>query len=220
MWQGSLSPLPSQWIRKAPTAPSIAAFTPDSNIVGDGITNIDVLTLTGAAEADSTVKIFDGATQLGTATANESGAWSFTTSTLADATHSFTAMDTDASGNTSAASHAVSVTVDTQAPAAPVIATDTIVNTNEVMLTGTAEANSTVTVLEGATQLGTATANASGAWSFTTAPLPSGNHTFTATATDAAGNTGALSDPSIRRLAQSICEGHCDGCLLRFTDRQ
>ena len=81
---------------------------------------------------------------------------------MANGSHSFTATDT-VSGVTSAASGALNVTVDTAAPAAPVITGDTIVNTNRVQLTGTAEANSKVTVFDGATALGTATADASGA---------------------------------------------------------
>ena len=44
--------------------------------MGDGITNDNTLTLTGTAVANSTVKVYDGATLLGTATANGSGAWS------------------------------------------------------------------------------------------------------------------------------------------------
>ena len=74
------------------------------------------LTLTGTAVANSTVNVYDGATLLGTATANGSGAWSYTTGTLANGSHSFTATDT-MSGMTSAASSALSVTVDTTAPA-------------------------------------------------------------------------------------------------------
>ena len=57
----------------------------------------------------------------GRVTANGSGAWSFTTATLADGAHSFTATATDAAGNVSAASAALSVTIDTGAPAAPAI---------------------------------------------------------------------------------------------------
>ena len=41
--------------------------------------------------------------------------------------------------------------------------------------------------------LGSAVANGSGAWSFTTAALANGAHSLTATATDAAGNTGVAS---------------------------
>ena len=76
-------------------------------MVGDGITNDNTLTLTGTAEANSTVKVYDGATLLGSATANGSGAWSYTTAALANGAHSLTATATDAAGNTSAASTAL-----------------------------------------------------------------------------------------------------------------
>ena len=64
---------------------------------------------------------------------------------------------------------------------------------DEVMLTGTAEANSKVTVFDGGALLGTATTDSSGAWGYTTSPLNNGPHAFTATATDAAGNTSPAS---------------------------
>ena len=67
--------------------------------------------MTGTAEANSTVKVFDGATLLGSATANGSGAWSYTTGTLANGAHSLTATATDAAGNTGVASAAMAVTV-------------------------------------------------------------------------------------------------------------
>ena len=161
--------------------------------MGDHITNDNTLTLTGTAEANSTVKVFDGATLLGSAVANGSGAWSYTTAALANGAHSLTATATDAAGNTGVASSALSVTIDRTAPNAPVIVSDAIVNTNKVMLTGTAEANSKVTVFDGATLLGTATADGGGAWSYTTSPLSDGPHAFTATASDVAGNTSPAS---------------------------
>ena len=49
----------------APAAPTIASFSTDSGTVGDHITNDATLTLTGTAEANSTVKVYDGATLLG-----------------------------------------------------------------------------------------------------------------------------------------------------------
>src|SRR5207344_2421614 len=186
----------------APVAPTIASFSTDSGTVGDGITNDNTLTLTGTAEANATVKIFDGATLLGSAVANGGGAWTYTTAVLANGAHSLTATASDAAANTSAASAALSVTVDTTAPSVPTIASfstdsgtvgDGITNDNTLTLTGTAEANSTVKVFDGATLLGSAVANGSGAWSYTTAALPNGAHSLTATASDAAGNTGAAS---------------------------
>ena len=80
-----------------------------------GITNDNTLALTGSAMANSTVNVYDGSTLLGTATANSSGAWSYTTGALTNGTHGFTATDT-VGGTTSAASSALSVTVDTVAP--------------------------------------------------------------------------------------------------------
>ena len=91
----------------------------DSGAVGDHITNDNTLTLTGAAEANSTVKVFDGVTLLGSATANGTGAWSFTTAALANGAHNLTATATDTAGNTGVASAALSVTIDTTAPVAP-----------------------------------------------------------------------------------------------------
>ena len=76
-------------------------------------------------------------------------------------------------------------------PAAPVLATDAVNSNNTVTLTGTAEANSTVNVFDGSTELGNATVNTSGAFSYTTAALAAGSaHTFTATDTDANGTSG------------------------------
>jgi len=184
----------------APNAPVIS-----STGVTGGITNHNTLTLTGTAVANSTVTVLDGTTKIGTATVNSSGAWNFTTATLADGKHSFTATDAS-SGQTSVASSAASVTVDTHAPAAPVLVSDSVVNTNHLQVSGTAEASSTVTVFDGTTAVGTATASTSGAWSVTTGALATGAHVLTATATDAAGNTSAHSqalDPMIGSVVGS-----------------
>src|SRR6185436_13719440 len=162
----------------------------------------NTLTLTGSAEANATVKVYDGATLLGSATANGAGAWSFTTGALANGGHSLTATATDVAGNTSAASSALSITIDASAPVTPVIASystdsgtagDAITNDNTLTLTGSAEANATVKVYDGVTLLGSATANGAGAWTFTTGALTNGGHSLTATATDVAGNTSAAS---------------------------
>ena len=157
----------------APVAPTITSFSPDTGTVGDGITTANVLTLTGTAEANATVKVFDGATLLGSAVANGSGAWSYTTAALTNGAHNLTATATDAAGNTGVASAALAVTV-TAPPGAPTITSfspdtgvvgDGITDPAILTLTGTAVANSTVNVYDGTTLLGTATANASGAWS-------------------------------------------------------
>ena len=194
----------------APVAPSIATFSTDSGVVGDHITNDNTLTLTGTAEANSVVKVYDGATLLNSVTADGTGAWSYTTAALADGAHSLTATATDAAGNTGVASAALSVTVDTVAPTAPSITSDVVVNTNQIALTGTAEANSVVKIYDGATLLNSVTADGTGAWSYTTAALANGTHNLTATATDAAGNTSAASGNSVTvDTVAPVAPEHC-----------
>ncbi len=87
--------------------------------------------------------------------------------------------------------------IDTTAPLAPAIASIVPGGSggNHWVVTGTAEPNSTVTIFDGATQLDTVTASASGTWTYITVDpvTDSSVHIFTATATDAAGNTGAAS---------------------------
>ena len=105
-----------------PDAPSISSITDDvspvtGTVASGGTSNDNVLVLNGTAEANSTVTLFNGVANLGTVTANGSGAWTFTTATLANGTtYSFTATATDAAGNASSASSAYNVTVDTGPP--------------------------------------------------------------------------------------------------------
>ncbi len=75
---------------------------------------------------------------------------------------------------------------------------DNITADNTLLLTGTAEPGSAVTIYDGDTPIGTTAADpTTGAWSFQAGtndvPLSDGEHVFTATATDAAGNTGPAS---------------------------
>lgn len=192
----------------APTVPpvedlaaAISSWSPDSGKTGDGVTNADKVTLQGTATAGSTVKVLDGAKQIGTVTADGNGNWSFTSSALADGSHKFSATATK-SGTTSPASSAVSVVVDTAAPVAPTVSVSTSASTAKAaavaapqvaVLTGVAEANSTIKIFDGTTQIGTATAGGNGAWTFNASNLTTGNHSFTAKAMDAAGNTGNAS---------------------------
>jgi hypothetical protein len=178
-----------------PNAPTIASFSPDTGVVGDGITSANKLDVKGTADAGSTITVYDGSTKLGTATADSTGSWDYITSVLTNAKHVLTATETNSSGQTSAASAALTVTVDTHVPAAPVLVSDTVVNTNHVQLSGTAEANSAITVYDGTTVVGTGTASSTGAWSVTTSALSSGAQPLTATATDAAGTVSAVSQP-------------------------
>jgi hypothetical protein len=81
-------------------------------------------------------------------------------------------------------------TVNTTAP----IVTETLSGTTSTTasVTGTADAGATVNfAIDGSTIGATATADANGAWSFTTGVLGTGSHTIVATETNAAGLTGS-----------------------------
>ena len=181
------------------------AATPVAN---GGLTNDAQPTLSGTAEAGSTVKIFDNGVQIGSVTAT-GGAWSFTPSpALGNGSHNLTFTATDAAGNVSAPTAGYVINVDTLAPSAPVISSvvDDVgsvtgpitgpTNDTRPTLNGTAEANATVRIYDGITLVGTVTADASGNWTLpqTTTTLTQGTHNFTATATDAAGNTSVDDD--------------------------
>ncbi|WP_177222696.1 Ig-like domain-containing protein [Chitinophaga sp. YR627] len=159
------------------------------------ITNINTPVITGTAEANSTVTIYRGATAVGTVTATAGGTFTYTFATLADGTYAVSATAKDAVGNVSPSSNILNITVDTQAPPAPVVTSRTTpANDNTPTVIGTAEANSIVTIYSDGAIAGTTTANASGAFMFTfTGALTDGLRAITATATDAAGNTGPLS---------------------------
>ncbi|WP_116343803.1 BapA/Bap/LapF family large adhesin [Enterobacter cloacae] len=197
------------------TTPVITSVTDNvgndaTPIVSGSETNDATPTLTGTADANSVVTIFDGATQIGVVTADGTGAWSFTPETaLVEGSHSFTVLATDPQGNVSEASAPWSVVVDLTAPTVPTLDTvsDNVpggvtgnltsgqaTNDNTPTISGTGQAGSTIHILNNGTQIGTATVDGTGNWSFTpTTPLDDGSYSLRAYATDAAGNASANS---------------------------
>jgi large repetitive protein len=125
----------------------------------------------------------------------------------ADGLYTLEVIARDASNNVDASPATYTWTVDTVAPAAPVVvspAPNAMVDTLTPVISGTAEPNSTVTVIIDGTEVGTAETDASGNWSYTpTTPLTPGEHQVQARATDEAGNTGpTTSEPRIFTVAQ------------------
>jgi hypothetical protein len=103
----------------APAAPSVPVLdaASDSGVShSDNLTSTGTPTLSGQAEAGATVKLYDGATLVGTGTADSGGNWSIVSSTLAEGNHALTAIATDAAGNTGAASAPLTVSIDQTAP--------------------------------------------------------------------------------------------------------
>jgi VCBS repeat-containing protein len=196
-----------------PVIGSVVDNVPDhtGNLSNGDLTNDDKPTISGTAEANSIVKIYDNGTLIGTVNADGTGAWTFTpTTSIGQGSHNLTVTATDAAGNVSQPGAAFNINVDSIAPTAPTITqvyddvgtiTGPVSNngaTNDPTptLSGSGEPGSTITVYDGLNVLGTTTVNGNGTWTFTpTTPLLDGPHSFTVTASDAAGNVTAPSAP-------------------------
>ncbi len=89
---------------------------------GASVSNSAGLTLTGYAEAGSTVTIDDGSTEVGITQASADGAWSYSYQAPENGSYDFTATFSDSAGNTSAASIDFLIEVDTATPASMVSA--------------------------------------------------------------------------------------------------
>jgi hypothetical protein len=105
----------------APSTPDLASTSDSGKSASDKLTNVTTPTFTGTAEEGATVRLYDGATLIGTAIA-VAGVWSITASALSEGDHTVTATATDLAGNVGAPSAGVPMTIDTTAPAAPAIA--------------------------------------------------------------------------------------------------
>jgi hypothetical protein len=152
--------------------------------------------LTGAAEADVFVTVRSGALSLATTRAAATGTWSLeVASPLAQSVFALDATATDLAGNESSGVSNASLTIDTTAPVAPTITAFNAVS-SPLTLNGTGEVGATVSILDGATVIGTAVVGAGGTWTFTIAALTEGAHSFTAIQTDAALNTSVASAPA------------------------
>ncbi|MDB5438268.1 MAG: type secretion C-terminal target protein, partial [Caulobacteraceae bacterium] len=176
-------------------------------ILAGGFTNSGGLDLSGHAEAGSSVAVSaTGKGVIGTVIADGAGAWSLHYDAVGDGKYNFTAKATDLAGNmASAAGFAVTLDTVISAPELRTLAQ----TATQTTLGGVAEAGAVVQVFEGASLLGTATANSSGAWSLKIAKLSDlAVHTLSVDATDKAGNLAhSAGDAFIGRTANDAITG-------------
>ncbi|MBK5143719.1 Ig-like domain repeat protein [Budviciaceae bacterium BWR-B9] len=199
----------------APPAPPVIERIEDNfNNVDDkvialqkgAVTDDNTPTIIGTAVADGIVTIYNNDVAIGSVKVAKNGEWSFTPEpALEDGKYNIRADVVDTVGRTSEKTGIFDFEVDTTPPGkvTDLVVTDDVgdyqgpLKSGDVTddgtptFTGKAEANSTVTIYNGETKLGTATADASGKWEFTpSTSLANGDYTFTITVTDKAGNTG------------------------------
>ncbi len=164
--------------------------------------------VTGAAEANSTVKVFNGSTLVGTATADANGFWSLTTSQFADGLHyAIYATATDGAGNTSAASSSVTFNIDAHAPTVPTNAVAALPpDGNQPVFSGTAEAGTTIQLVRvtDGTEIGRTTADADGHWAVNSNALPNGDYSVRAVSVDVADNATSSGTTMAFSIASSL----------------
>ncbi|QXI11250.1 Ig-like domain-containing protein [Pseudomonas zeae] len=224
---GNSSDVSAPWIivvdTEAPDLPSISSVYDDAGVkTGElafgAITDDTTPTLSGNAEAGSTVAIFDNGQKLGETRADANGNWSFTPATpLIEGEHSFTVQATDIAGNASDLSEAWDVVIDTTAPEQPgidgqgpgisgiiddqgavqgPIENGGVTDDTTPTINGTGEPGDTIIVLDKGEKIGETTVDEDGNWKFTPeTELGDGDHEITVVIQDPAGNQSNPSDP-------------------------
>ncbi|MFI8126566.1 Ig-like repeat protein Blp2 [Acinetobacter sp. ABJ-A23_2] len=183
---------------------SIAPDKPTAQI------NTDGTSVTGTAEANAKIEIKDATGKvIGTGTADANGKFTITISpALTDNNHGAVSA-IDSAGNRSESLDIVG-TKDTIPPTKPilnsveddigdikgVIAAGSETDDARPKLTGSGEANATLTIYDNGVAIGVVTVTAGRSWSFTfDKDLTLGKHSITLTQTDAAGLTSEASSP-------------------------
>lgn len=194
-------------------APDPDTATPPVPSISTGVAtvNSDSYTISGTAGADTpvngvrTVSVYNGATLAGTAVVpiGQTG-WSVSVTLTQNVANSFTAISTDASGNSSAASSAVVITedetvgADLTPPDAPVITTTTATvdnDTYEIAGTSVNDGVRTIVVEKGGSPVGTVVLPVGETvWAVTVSLSQNTDSTFTAYAYDEAGNKSLVSN--------------------------
>ncbi|AZF55016.1 Large repetitive protein [Pseudomonas sp. R4-34-07] len=194
----------------APVAPTIDSVFDDQgtstgNILPGDITDDAQPDISGQAEPNTTVVIYDNGLEIGRAPVGTDGRWTFTpTPPLLNGPHDLSARAEDAAGNISDPSNSVDFElVAGGTPPAPSITgvhddvADVVgnvmpgqsTNDTEPQVSGTAEPFSTVTLFANGVAVGSVIADGAGNWTITPVPaLTPGLNNLTATATNAAGN--------------------------------
>jgi hypothetical protein len=192
----------------APEAAVAALMDAQGEVQGEvasgGVTDDRAPVLKGTAEAGATVTVYldNSSTPAGSTVADADGNWTLALGTLTDGEHSWQVKVTDAAGNETRGERAtfrldsssVELSIDQANDDAGSI-TGAVLNggltdDSTPELQGTAAAGAVVTISDqSGAVLGSSTANSSGVWTFAVAELADGEHVFTASVTNAAGNS-------------------------------
>ena len=198
---GSTSNPVTVTVSLAQTSTALTASATSVNVGANVTFTATVTQNPGSAVPTGTVTFMDGAKTLGKGTLNGLGVATYTTSTLALGQHSVNAVYSGDSGNAGSTSNSLTVTVALEQTSTALIASAISVDVGtSVTFTATVTENpgsgvptGTVTVMDGATALGTGTLNGKGVATFSTSSLALGAHSVTAVYGGDSNNAGSTS---------------------------
>lgn len=170
----------------APPAPTIAVR---KNAAGYTVGNQPLVT--GEAEANALVRVYAGDLLVAETRADANGIWTTKASVFADGqNYSVRATATDAAGNVSASSTAISFHVDVTAPFKPTSSMTLADGGNQPVFKGTGDAGTLIQLVRitDATEIARTVVNADRSWQIDSAALPNGAYTVRAVSVDAADN--------------------------------
>ena len=150
-------------------------------------------TLTGKADANSTVTLYDNGSIVAKVTANSSGAWTYSASSLVDGYHNIKATETNSYGNSASASVAI------QLSKAPNTINEIFqympgqgqngVYSSDPKIFGWTSPNTDVAISDLGKQIADVMSNSSGYYSYQTSNLTLGAHDIAVSATNIYGST-------------------------------
>lgn len=147
----------------------------------------------GVAEAGSTVKVFNGGTQLASGQADANGLFKVSVPGLANGNYTLSTTATDAAGNASTATN-VTFRVDATPPSAPTVAY--VLTGNQAAFTGAGEVGTTIRLINnGQEVIGETQVDAAGNWSIASNPLGNGAYSVSVQSLDAADNATTAGAP-------------------------
>ena len=180
--------------------PKAVGISPDSGAKNnDNVTNARNIILSGTSDPYATITVSQNSVAIGTTVAGGNGSWTYDNRavSLADGIYPFTFVSSDAAGNVSSHPASLNVTIDTVTSAPVIAGVSKSVNgsgTQILVISGTAEPGSQVSVLAGNSTIGTANADGNGNWQLNFAYNTSAtSYSFSGVVTDVAGNVSPAS---------------------------
>jgi hypothetical protein len=197
-------------ITYSPTPSLTLSPTSDSGFQGDGFTIHTSLILVGQGDISTVISFYDGATVIGSTSTDSQGAYSYTSPNLALGPHTLTASESpDIRGNIRvSAPLLVTIVAPPETPTLTIQSVDTdpeqlgddSSTDTTVVLGGVGTPGNTIQVFDssqGSLPVGTTIIGPTGAFRVILPGLRPGAHSFTATATDAFGDSSPPSSPPV-----------------------